>query len=103
MSDQASQCRAFCHTLANKGRAVNISLKIDSSFILSLDTKDNEKVPASKAKKKVSPSTQRRNQRRRNEFLASKEALSPLKTSLNCEIHDDEVVLESKVAYCNDI
>ena len=97
MSDQAvnekdvslvSQCLAFCQTLVSQGRAVNLSLKICSSFIFSQDTKDNEKVPAAKAKKKVSPSTQRRNQRRRKEFLASKEALSSQKTSLNREIHD---------------
>ena len=59
MSDQAvnekdfslvTQCLAFCQTLASQGMAVNFSLKIGSSFIFSLDTKDNEKVPASKAK-----------------------------------------------------
>jgi hypothetical protein len=102
-SSLVSQCLAFCQTLASHGRAVNFSLKIGSSFVFSLDTKDNEKVPASKAKKKVSPSTQRRNQRRQKEFLASKEALSPLKTSLNREIHDGEAVLESKVADSNEV
>ena len=74
-----------------------------STSLSKLDTKDNEKVTASKARKKVSPSTQRRNQRRRNEFLASKEAPSPLKTSLNYKIHDGEAVLESKFADCIEV
>jgi hypothetical protein len=69
----ASQCLNFCRTLASQGRSVSFSLKVGSSFAFSLDTiSDSENIPASKARKKLSPSTQKRNARRRQEFPASK-------------------------------
>ena len=90
----ASQCLAFCQTLASQGRTVTFSLKVGSSFAFSLDTKDSEKIPASKARKKLSPSTQKRNERRRKEFLASKEASSPVEKTLNVESTHLASVLE---------
>ena len=95
MSEQdstlASQCLAFCQTLASQGRTVSFSLKIGSCFSFSLDTKDEDKVLADKARKNHSPSTKMRNQRRRIEFLASKKPLSHEETC-------DEPVLELKTA-----
>ena len=106
MSEQdstlASQCLAFCQTLASQGRTVSFSLKIGSCFSFSLDTKDEVKVPADKARTKQSPSTKRRNQRRRNEFLASKEALPLTEKTLNHEETPDESVLELKTAEINE-
>jgi hypothetical protein len=90
-SSLASQCLALCQTLASQGRGVHFSLTIGSTFAFSLDTKDLVKVTAPKARKKQSPSTQRRNLRRRNEFLASKEAQSPAKENLNGDEKHDEV------------
>ena len=49
----------------------NFSLAIGSTFSFSVDTKSKEALP-SKAKKKVSPSTLKRNMRRREEFLKKK-------------------------------
>ena len=102
-SSLASQCLALCQTLASQGRGVHFSLTIGSSFAFSLDTKDVVKVTAPKARKKPSPSTQRRNLRRRNEFLASKEAQSPAKANLNGDDKHDEDVLETKTRDCKHV
>ena len=67
----ASKCLAFCQTLTSQGMAFNFSLAIGASFCFSLDTRD--KAPSSQGtKKKASPSTLRRNARRREEFLKRK-------------------------------
>ena len=72
-SSLATKCLDFCQMLTSQGKAFNFSLSIGSAFSFSLDTR--EKVPAldtkSKAtpKKMPSPSTTRRNARRREEFL----------------------------------
>ena len=70
-SSLATQCLALCQALTSQGMAFNFSLSIGSSFSFSLDTKSKEALP-SKAKKKASPSTLRRNMRRREEFINKK-------------------------------
>ena len=57
----------FCQVLASQGKS--FSMNIGDTFSFSLDTK--EKTPAPKARK-VSPSTQKRNDLRRQKYLASK-------------------------------
>ena len=94
MSDLASQCLAFCQTLASQGRSVSLSLKVGSNFAFSLDTKDSEKIPASKERKKLSPSTQKRNARTRQKYLASKVA----STSIDKKSKHDASVLELQEA-----
>ena len=69
-SDLASQCMAFCQALATKGQTFNFNLTIGSSFSFSLDTREHG--APSLVKKKKSPSTVRRNARRRKEFLDKK-------------------------------
>ena len=69
-SDLASQCMAFCQALASKGQIFSFTLKVGSSFTFSLDTRGNG--TSSLTKKRKSPSTRRRNARRRAEFLAKK-------------------------------
>ena len=66
----ASQCLAICQVLANQGKEFSFTLKVGSNFTFNLDTK--VKPQAAKERKKVSPSTKRRNARRREQFLASK-------------------------------
>ena len=66
----ASQCMAFCQALASKGKILSFTLKVGSSFAFSLDTRGNG--TSSLTKKRKSPSTRRRNARRRAEFLAKK-------------------------------
>ena len=70
-SSLATQCLALCQALASQGMEFNFSLTIGSTFSFSLDTKSKEAL-SSKAKKKVSPSTLRRNKKRREEFLKKK-------------------------------
>ena len=72
-SSLASQCLAFCQALVSQGKAFSFSIKIDSTFSFSLDTRESSG-SAPLTRKKVSPSTQRRNARRRAEFLKKKQS-----------------------------
>ena len=63
----ASKCMAFCQALASQGQAFNFSLSVGPDFTFALDT-----VSKAVIKKKASPSTLRRNARRRVEFIAKK-------------------------------
>ena len=76
-SSLASQCLAFCQALASQGKALSFSLKIDSTFSFNLDTRESRAstlLSEALTRKKVSPSTQRRNARRRAEFLKKKQS-----------------------------
>ena len=79
-SSLASQCLAFCQALASKGKDFSFSLTIDSTFSFSLDTRESN-VQSTLAKKRSSPSTQRRNAKRREEFLQKKLNFGSLSTS----------------------
>ena len=71
-SSLASKCMAFCQALASQGQSFNFSISIGSDFSFSLDTRS--KATTSQGTKKMSsPSTLRRNARRREEFLARKQ------------------------------
>ena len=70
-SSLAKQCLALCHTLASQGQTFSLSLTAGSSFIFSMESK-GVAIPAEKVKKKSSPSTLRRNARRRGIFLRRK-------------------------------
>ena len=70
-STLTSQCMAFCQTLASKGHRFTFTLNVGTSFLFSLDTKGENPSTMSNVKKK-SPSTLRRNARRRAEFLNKK-------------------------------
>ena len=68
----ATKCLDFCQALSSQGVAFNFSVSIGSTFSFSLDTRG--KAPLSPGtKKKSSPSTLRRNARRRKEFLEKKQ------------------------------
>ena len=78
-SSLASQCLVFCQALASQGKAFSFSLKIDSTFSFALDTRESQAsapLPEALTRKKVSPSTKRRNARRRAEFLKKKQSSS---------------------------
>ena len=66
----ASQCLDFCQMLAGKSLSFSFSLKIGTNFSFSLDTRGEAAL--SFAKKKQTPSTMRRNARRREQFLQKK-------------------------------
>ena len=69
-STLVSKCMDFCQALASQGQVINFSLAI-GSFSFSLDTRS--KVPGTK--KKASPSTLRRNAKRREEFNLRKQQI----------------------------
>ena len=72
-SSLANQCLAFCQTLASQGQAYNFSLTLGTSFSFSLDTRVEAPVLQVTRKKKTCPSTEKRNDRRRQLFLQSKQ------------------------------
>ena len=74
-SSLASKCMDFCQALASKGQEFHFSLAMGPSFTFSLDTRGKATM-GSEGKKKKSPSTMRRNARRREEFLSKKRQTS---------------------------
>ena len=75
-STLALQCLALSQALVNQGSAFKFSISIGSAFSFSLDSnpmpKENKPVAISNvnmARRKVSPSTKRRNARRRDKLL----------------------------------
>ena len=78
-TDLANKCLDFCQTLSSRGSAFKFSLTMGSTFSFSLDTNvltsdiQVKYVP----KKKPSPSTIRRNARRREAFLNKKRSPAP--------------------------
>ena len=90
----ASKCLAFCQALVSQGQVFNFSLSIGSDFTFSLDTRS--KASGSQRKKKPSPSTIRRNAKRRAEFMAKKQQTPPSRIS-----NDEEAVQTSTVFPCD--
>ena len=68
----AAQCLALCQTLANQGKSFSFCLKVGNNFSFSLDS--TEKTQAPQPRKRTSPSTLRRNERRRLAFIAKKKS-----------------------------
>ena len=80
-STLVSKCMDFCQALASQGQVFNFSLSVGPTFSFSLDT-TRSKAPWTK--KKPSPSTLRRNARRREEFNAKKQQNSPTPEKERC-------------------
>ena len=78
-SSLAAKCLDLCQALAGEGLAFLFSLSISSTFSFSLDTrgKGPALVNKGKTKKRSSPSTLRRNARRRAAFLQRKQNPTP--------------------------
>ena len=73
----ASKCLDLCQALIGQGKALNFSLSYTgTSYTFSLDTRSKD-TPSPQARKKTSPSTLRRNARRREEFLKRKAETTP--------------------------
>merc|ERR1712204_164917 len=66
-----------CQALVSKGLAFTFSITTSSGFTISLDTRGKES-PGPVARKPPSPSTLRRNARRRQEFLQRKAKAVPV-------------------------
>ena len=67
-----TQCLDFCQALALQGVVFKFSVSVGSTFNFSLDTSKGKDFPAPRSKKMSSPSTLRRNAKRREEFLKRK-------------------------------
>ena len=72
-TDLAIKCLDLCQTLTSQGLVFKFSLTTGSNFSFNLDTRVLASDNQAKAKKKPSPSTIRRNARRREEFLSKKQ------------------------------
>ena len=69
----AYQCLEFCQMLAGKSMPFSFSLKVGTNFSFSLETRGEVALSSPKKKqKKPTPSTLRRNARRREQFLNKK-------------------------------
>ena len=88
----ATKCMDFCLALANQDQSFNFSLTIGPDFSFSLDTRRKAASPV--IKKKASPSTLRRNARRREEYLQRKQNPSTVNPI-------DEVEVVSNVLSCD--
>ena len=79
----ATKCLDFCETLSSQCSGFKFSLMVGSSFSFTLDTGVPALDTQAKAlsKKKPSPSTIRRNARRREEFLKKKQNPAPVSSA----------------------
>ena len=77
----ATKCLDLCQTLTSQGLVFKFSLTAGSNFSFTLDTRVMASVNQAKAKKKPSPSTIRRNARRREEFLMKKQNPAPVSSA----------------------
>ena len=86
-SSLAAKCLDFCQTLAGQGLAFKFSLSISSTFCFSLDTRKKGQALATngKTKKKSSPSTFRRNTRRKAAFLQRKRNPTPVSSDVDVD------------------
>ena len=89
----ATKCLDFCQALSSQGVAFNFSLSVGSNFSFSLNTGGKAALSPG-TKKKGSPSTLRRNARRRREFLEKKQTTAASNPS-------EEPVVDSLAPTCN--
>ena len=82
-----SKCLDFCQALSSKGQAFNFSVAIGPDFTFSMDTRSKAVSPG--IKKKASPSTLRRNARRREEYLQRKQNPSTVNSTEEVETVSD--------------
>ena len=71
-SSLTTQCLDFCQALAGHGKSFKISITIGSNFTFSLETKEGKATLPTTILKRKSPSTLKRNAKRREDFLAKK-------------------------------
>ena len=79
-----SKCLDFCQALSSQGQVFNFSVAFGPDFTFSLDTRSKEASPVTK--KKASPSTLRRNARRREDYLKRKQNPSSVKSTEEVEV-----------------
>ena len=87
-----SQCLDFCQSLSSKSLTFSFALTIADSFSFSLATRGEVALASKAKKKKKTPSTLRRNARRRAEFLKKK-----LETSTDDSTQSEHVSVKETV------
>ena len=92
-SSLATKCLALCQALTSQGMVFNFSLNV-GSFSFSLDTKSKEALP-SKVKKKASPSTLKRNMRRRKQFFNKKKSNISRMNASAASVHQQHQCISS--------
>ena len=92
-----SQCLDFCQTLATKSLTFSFTLTLGDSFSFSLDTNEKEALASKAKKKKKTPSTLRRDAKRRAEFLKKKLEVSTGDTSTQSEHVSEEEAAQKQV------
>ena len=81
-----TQCLDFCQALENRGRQFNFNLTLETGFTFSLDTRGEHNQPKiHKEKKRKSPSTLKRDLRRKEEFQRKKGSDTPKETALQAK------------------
>ena len=86
-SSLLTKCLDFCQALSNQGQVINFSVAIGPDFTFSLDTRRKER--STVAKKKASPSTVKRNARRKEEYLKRKNKPSSVNNIEELEVVSD--------------
>ena len=81
-SSLATQCLEFCQALERQGKDFKLSISIGSTFTFSLDSRVGKATLPRKDKQRKSPSTLKRNAKRKEEFLAKKSASTSVVTGL---------------------
>ena len=99
-SSLANKCLALCQALNNQGKAFKFSLTIGNTFSFSLDSGERT-VPIPKAgKKRTSPSTRKRNARRRKQFLEKKSTPSSEENQADLETNQ-QALAENHTFQCD--
>ena len=86
-SSLLTKCLDFCQALSNQGQVINFSVAIGPDFTFSLDTRRKE--GSTVAKRKASPSTVKRNARRKEEYLKRKNKPSSVNNIEELEVVSD--------------
>ena len=81
----ASQCLEICQTLAGKSLPFAFCINIGSNFSFSVDTRGKEVEVLANPKKKKTPSTLRRDARRREDFLNKKLNAPTAEKTFKCD------------------
>ena len=92
-----SKCLDFCQTLATKLPIFSFALTLGNGFSFTLDTSEKEALSSKAMKKKKTPSTLRRDARRRSEFLKKKLEVSTGNASPQSENVSAEEAIEEVV------
>ena len=96
-SSLANKCLDLCLALAGQGKAFRFSLTIGSTFTFSLDSREGKET-ALPSRKKKSPSTLRRNAKRKEDFL-KKKSTSASATGLES---NQELMLQRQEFQCDE-